>query len=138
MRKETQDNTIYYARRELGLCVICGMDVDDPSLYDLCAECRNAQGTQDSPEKDREWRRNYQRNYRQDIKNTLHRIALAAQKLSEVTELKTTRTGIPYDHKCWNCVWSRWHDDRFFCPLVGCVKGPMKREATIEDKVSEY
>ena len=29
---------------------------------------------------------------------------------------------ISQDHKCWYCVWKRFEGDRFFCPMIECVK----------------
>ena len=136
---EIMKRRTYYARRELGLCVKCGMEVEEPAQYVLCAACREKAHLNNTTEEMRAWRRQYQRTYREELKHTLERIAIEVQKLSGVYKLKSDRMEIQREHKCWGCVWSRFHGDRFFCPLVGCVKGPMKQEAAIvQNKTSEY
>ena len=125
---------LYYTRRELGLCVECGMDVDDPEKFVMCRSFRTKQHDYNSADETRAWRREYQRAYREELKKTLERIAVEVQRLSGVKELKSDRKQVSSAHKCWGCVWGRWHDDRFFCPLVGCIKEPMKQEAAIENE----
>lgn len=122
MNKAMQQQRTYYARKELGLCVRCGMNIDNPGKYVMCEECRAKAKARMDPET-REWRREYQRKYREDVKEVITRISLAAQSLMEASELKSQYHTVSAEHKCWTCVWSRWHGDRFFCPLVGCVKG---------------
>ena len=125
---------IYYARRELGLCVKCGMNVENPEKYVTCAACREIARTRKYSEEKREFRKEYMRQYRDELKATMHRISQSVQKLMDAKELSVKHDEIPKNHKCWTCVWSRWHGDRFFCPLVGCIKGPMKQEAPIENE----
>lgn len=134
MDPQVRKQQLYYARRELGLCVKCGMDVENPEKYVMCSACREKQRGLFNTEEMRTYRRNYQRNYREEVKHTLERIAIEVQKLSAAKNLRSDRKDIPKDHKCWDCVWGRWHGDRFFCPLVGCIKGPMKQEAAIENE----
>lgn len=141
METETWRQRTYYARKELGICVNCGMDVEEPGKFVMCAACREKQRQRNDTDEMRTWRRKYQREYRaMDAKRVLERIAIEVRKLtSNNGDLRSARKDIPKDHKCWDCVWSRHHGDRFFCPLVGCVKGPMKQEAAIvQNKTSEY
>lgn len=79
----------------MGLCTVCGGINLDPA-YRHCARCRDKQ---------REKRAKYAFN-------------------AYVEEKKTVRPAISPDHKCWNCVWSSFAGDRFFCPFgVGmCAK----------------
>jgi predicted metal-dependent hydrolase len=137
MDPEVRKQQLYYARRELGLCVECGMDVDDPEKFVMCRSCRTKQHDYSSTDEIRAWRREYQRAYREELKKTLERIAVEVQKLSGAKELESDRKRISSTHKCWGCVWSRWHGDRFFCPLVGCVKTKPKTEVQSENKNSE-
>lgn len=123
----------YYARRELGLCVKCGKQVEQPEKYAVCATCREKARLRLEPEEKREFRKEYMRQYRDDLKATMHRISQAVQKLMDAKELSVKHDEVSKNHKCWTCVWSRWHGDRFFCPLVGCVKQPMKTEVINEN-----
>lgn len=134
MDPDIRKQQLYNARRELGLCVRCGMNVEEPEKYVVCSECREDRRLYYSTNEKREWRREYQRAYREELKHTLERIAIEVQKLTGAYKLKSDRREIPREHKCWGCVWSRYHGDRFYCPLVGCVKGPMKQEAAIENE----
>lgn len=49
-------------------------------------------------------------------------------KRAPVYDLRSSRRKIPADFKCWDCVWSTFLGDRFFCPFVPgtCVKAPSK------------
>lgn len=79
---------------KMGLCVNCGGLRFNPE-YDMCARCR---------EKAREMK--IRRKYGDAGK-----------------KIKIPREVSP-NHKCWNCVWSTFVGDGFYCPRpVGtCVK----------------
>lgn len=107
-------------RRELGLCICCGGYLPDASYHVTCDECREK--ARNSGKGKKELRRGYMRQWREKEKSMLEQVAKAVQKLAPTEELKSNRCEVPPDHKCWQCEWSRFHGDRFFCPLVGCVK----------------
>lgn len=110
----------YYMRRELGLCISCGAYLPDASYYVTCDECREK--ARNSGKDKKALRREYMRQWREKEKAMLEQVAKAVQNLVPTEELKSDRHEIPVDHKCWKCEWSRFHGDRFFCPLVGCIK----------------
>lgn len=112
----------YYARRELGLCTRCGAYMPNNEYYITCEECRRKARKYESRSEQKEWRREYMRMWRAKEKAMLEQIAKAVQKLAPTDELKSDRREVPPEHKCWQCEWGRFHEDRFFCPLVGCVK----------------
>lgn len=126
---EMYEQRTYYARRELGLCVKCGMDVEEQGKYKLCAACREKYRQRaELPEK-REWRKQYQKDYREEIAAMCERIALAVQKLIDAEELRMPDRSAPAGHKCWHCFWANWCGDRFFCPIYEtCIKEPIHRE----------
>lgn len=130
MDKALRQQRLYYARRELGLCVKCGMPAEyrNNHKYTQCADCRRKARERWQGLDKKEYSREYMRKYQEDSKRVVQKLAIMTQNLLAPKDLFVQRKAIPDDHKCWNCVWSRWHGDRFFCPLVGCVKEPMKRE----------
>lgn len=134
MSSALEKQRIYYARRELGLCVRCGINLDKPGQYVNCAECREKVRNRRKDANLTEWRREYMREYRANTKDAVEKLALIVQKIKQPSDLTVRLKPIPEGHKCWNCVWARWHGDRFFCPLVGCVKGPTKQEVAIENE----
>jgi len=131
--KALQQQMAYYARRELGLCVRCGQNLEPGSIHVLCNSCKEkyrAQG--ESPER-REWRRQYMKDYRDEIDAMCGRIALAVQKLLDAGELNVPDRLAKSTHKCWGCYWGTWCGDRFFCPIYEtCIKEPTRREVTTE------
>lgn len=127
---------VYYARRELGLCVKCGMDIEEPGKYKLCAKCREVYRKRAEEPERREWRKQYQKDYREAIERMCKNIARMAQMLMVSDDLRTPDRSAPPDHKCWKCFWATWCGDRFFCPLYEtCIKSPPKREGTNNDSV---
>lgn len=77
-----------------GLCVKCGGLKLKPE-YTMCEKCRSIA-----------------RKARVESKQTFK-----APKIKVYPEIRK-------DHKCWNCVWSKFEGDRFFCPFMEglCVK----------------
>lgn len=120
----------YYARRELGLCVRCGGYIADSDRYVTCDTCREKVRINQSSREKTEWRREYMRQYRAKEKHAIKTIAEKVIRLMDMTagDLKSDRQSVASDHKCWSCEWSKFHGDRFFCPLVGCVKDGGKNE----------
>lgn len=120
----------YYARQELGLCTKCGTVLPSEYKYKKCDKCREKEKIwiQDNLEEVTQYRREYWRKYREEIDAAMHRVALAAQRLIGPQELTVQKPSMPERHKCLNCIWGTWCGDRFFCPLVGCVKKPTKQE----------
>ena len=119
----------YYARRELGLCVKCGLNVEENGKYKLCASCRETYRKRaELPEK-REWRKKYQKDYRETIDRMCRSIAIVAQTLLAGDTLNTPDRSVPENHKCWHCYWATWCGDRFFCPIYEtCIKESVRRE----------
>lgn len=125
---------VYYARRELGLCVKCGMDIEEPGKYKLCAKCREVYRKHAADPDKREMRRQYQKEYKEKIDIMCKNIARMAHMLMATGDLKTPDRSVPENHKCWKCFWATWCGDRFFCPLYGsCIKSPTKREVSTND-----
>lgn len=138
MDEKIKRQQVYYARRELGLCVKCGVEIEhsEGKTYAMCSECREKAKKAQAISEMREYRRRYMKEYRKKEKLIeKSELTMCKTKSSAEKSLSSLRREIPEDHKCWNCVWSKWHGDRFFCPLIGCVKGPMKQEEQNEDHV---
>lgn len=126
---QLQQQRTYYARKELGLCVKCGMDVAGDGKHVLCAACAEKRRVHmENPEK-REWRKQYMKDYRDEINAMCKRIAAAAQHFIEADELNSPDRTAPSGHKCWHCFWAAWCGDRFFCPIYEtCIKEHVHRE----------
>lgn len=122
MEQSVRSAQKYYMRRELGLCVKCGGYIENSERYVTCTTCREKARLDQSGRNKTEWRREYMRQYREKERRAIKTLAIKAQQLLPPVPLKSTKVEIPADHKCWNCEWSKFHGDRFFCPLVGCVK----------------
>ena len=119
---------LYYARRELGLCVKCGAAVEE-TKYKCCESCRQRYRTFAERAWSKDRRREYQKNYREEIERMCTRIAIAVQQLIAAEELvNVSYKAVDADHKCWGCQWATWCGDRFFCPLYGnCSKSNEKK-----------
>ncbi len=129
MDDRSEQQRTYYARKELGLCVVCGMESAEEGKRVLCAEC--AEKYRESMEEDehREWRKQYQKDCREEINAMCKRIAAAAQHFIEADELNSPDRAAPSGHKCWRCFWATWCGDRFFCPIYEtCIKEHIRRE----------
>jgi hypothetical protein len=104
---------LYYARKELGLCVKCGMTLDArrSGRHVMCAECNERQ------RKNTEYRKAKQS---EECRAVVERISIAVQKMIQPEELSIKIQEIPMRHRCWKCEWSTFCGDRFFCPIYGC------------------
>lgn len=83
----------------MGLCCKCGGLRLEPA-YKWCAECRS--------------------------KNREKKLRYLYGNFPEPS--KVEKRSVPSDHKCWTCEWSRYEDDRFFCPFV---EGTCAKEGTL-------
>ena len=123
----------YYARRELGLCVKCGMDIEEPGKYKLCAPCREKYRKRAEVPERRAWRKKYQKEYREEIDQMCTRIAIAVQQLVDAEDLNLPGYSVESSHRCWGCFWGTWCGDRFFCPIYEtCIKAAVKREVSYD------
>lgn len=107
---------LYYARKELGLCVKCAMTLsnEEKGKYITCAACREKQM------KNAAWKKAYRQKYREECRAMIERISIAVQRMIEPDELTVKSNGIPAGHRCWKCEWGSFCGDRFFCPIYGC------------------
>lgn len=98
---------LHAKRTAMGLCIYCSCMIDNPE-YKTCSACRAKM-------------RESMAEFRQRTKEMEE-----VRKKLQVKELKRKQSGegIPADHKCWTCEWSRFEGDRFFCPFAEgtCVK----------------
>lgn len=85
----------------MGLCTSCGGLLLDPK-YERCYRCRAR----------------------------IREKKLQQQYIDAYIKPKPRRE-IKSDHKCWDCVWSVFLGDRFFCPLI---EGTCVKENKIDDK----
>lgn len=119
---------LYYARRELGLCVKCGTAVEE-TKYKCCESCRQRYRTLAERAWSKERRSEYQKNYREEIDRMCSRIAVAVQQLIVAEEINLPKYNLSSNHKCFGCYWGTWCGDRFFCPLYEtCIRTFVKRE----------